>query len=77
VSKETPEELLNHLNELSYPHFEAIHDAVVAAYPERDDVYVAAIALNFCTMLNAIDPARRPDVIQWITLDFLPRSALS
>jgi hypothetical protein len=69
-------ETVTHLAALSNPHMKAINDAVTAAYPEHPDVmYTAALAFHLCTLLDALNPADRPDAVAMIN-DFLANADL-
>jgi hypothetical protein len=69
-------ETVNHLAALSNPHMKAINDAITAAYPEHPDaMYTAALAFHLCTLLNALDPADRPDAVKLIN-EFLTNTHL-
>jgi hypothetical protein len=58
---------VKHLAALSNPHMKAINDAVTAAYPEHpDEMFTAAFAFHLCVLLNALDPADRPDAVAMI-----------
>ena len=45
----------------------AINDAITAAYPEHPDaMYAAALGFHLGVLLNALNPADRPDAVAMI-----------
>ena len=60
-------ETMKHLAALSLPHMKAINDAITAAYPEHPDaMYAAALGFHLGVLLNALNPADRPDAVAMI-----------
>lgn len=61
-------QLMQRIAALSNPHMKSMNDAVTDAFPDDnpDQMYTIALAFQLGVLLNALNPADRPQAVETI-----------